>query len=201
MRPGEVELAETTTSLMSERWYNLLGKRQADRMDKLDPIDKNLEAKFTIACEIIERRLATLWNAIDAVDTKTNIILGFASVILVILAGFFSLEPSRWQAPSLVLFFLALLSYVILVIVSILSYRIRGWSYKPDPATLIKHCQDTNCSADDIREWAVSECESACSDNLAMLQEKSKLTNRVLYLFAAETVLLAFGLAYTLIIS
>jgi len=169
-------------------------------MGKLDAVDENLEAKFTTAYEIIEHRLTVIWNAIDAIDTKTNIILGFASVILVILAGFFSLEPSKWQVLSLVLFALALLSYVILVVVSILSYRIRGWSYRPDPATLIKHCQDNTRSADDIREWVVSECESACSDNLVMLQEKSKLTNRVLYLFAAETVLLAFGLAYTLII-
>jgi hypothetical protein len=169
-------------------------------MGKLDSVDENLEAKLTSAYEIIEHRLTAIWNAIDAIDTKTNIILGFASVILVILVGFFSLEPSKWQAPSLVLFFLALLSYVILVIMSILSYRIRGWSYRPDPATLIKHCQNSNYSADDIREWVVSECESACSDNLAMLQEKSKLTNRVLYLFVAETVLLAFGLAYTLVI-
>jgi hypothetical protein len=163
-------------------------------------MDKTSEAKFTTACEIIEHRLTILWNAIDAIDTKTNIILGFASVVLVVLVGFFSLEPGKWQALSLVLFSLALLSYVILVIVSILSYRIRGWSYRPDPATLIGHCQDNNYSADDIRKWVVSECESSCSDNLAMLQEKSKQTNRVLYLFVAETVLLAFGLAYTLII-
>ena len=163
-------------------------------------MDKDLEAKFTIACEVIEHRLDILWNAIDAIDTKTNVVLGFASVVLLILAGFFSLEPSKWQNLSLVLFILALLSYIVLVIVSILSYRIRGWSYKPDPATLIEHCQDNNCSADAVREWVVSECESACYDNLAMLQKKSKLTNLVLYLFATETVLLAFGLAYTLII-
>ena len=169
-------------------------------MHNHDSVDEDLEAKLTSASEIIEHRLSAIWNAIDAIDTKTNIILGFASVILVILVGFFSLEPSKWQVPSLILFFLALVLYVILVIVSILSYRIRGWSYKPDPATLIEHCQDNNYSADDVRMWVINECESACYDNLAMLQKKSKLTNWVLYLFAAETVLLAFGLAYTLII-
>jgi len=169
-------------------------------MSSSNPADKNLEAKFTIACEVIEHRLSIVWNAVDAIDTKTNVILGFASIILVVLVGFFSLEPGKWQIPSLVLFFLALVSYIILVIVSILSYRIRGWSYKPDPATLIRHCQDDTRSADDVRMWVISECESACSNNLVMLQEKSKLTNRVLYLFATETVLLAFGLAYSLII-
>jgi hypothetical protein len=163
-------------------------------------MDKTPEAKFTIACEVIEHRLDILWNAIDAIDTKTNVILGFASVVLTILAGFFSLEPSKWQALSLFLFFLALLSYIALVIVSILSYRIRGWSYRPNPATLIEHCQDNNYSADDVRAWVASECKSACYDNLAMLKKKSELTNLVIYLFAAETVLLAFGLAYTLII-
>jgi hypothetical protein len=169
-------------------------------MDESDLASKNLEAKFTTACEVIEHRLAIIWNAIDAIDTKTNVILGFASVVVVVLVGFFSLEPSKWQAPSVVLFFLALLSYIILVIVSILSYRIRGWSYRPDPTTLIKHCQDKASSAHDIREWVVSECQSACFTNLAMLREKSKLTNLVLYLFAAETVLLAFGLAYNLVV-
>ena len=169
-------------------------------MSSSNSADKNLEAKFTIACEVIEHRLSIVWNAVDAIDTKTNVILGFASVILVVLVGFFSFESSKWEAPSLALFFLALLSYVALVVVSILSYRIKGWSYRPDPATLIKHCQDNNYSADDIREWVVSECGSACYDNLAMLQKKSKLTNLVLYLFTTETVLLAFGLAYTLII-
>jgi hypothetical protein len=184
----------------ASKWYNRVEKRQADKMGKLDSASENLEAKLTSAYEIIEHRLTILWSTIDAIDTKTNIILGFASVVLVILAGFFSLEPSKWQPPSLVLFFLALLSYVILVIVSTLSYRIKGWSYRPDPATLIRHCQDNTRTVADIREWVVNECESACSSNLAMLQKKSKLTNLVLYLFAAETLLLAFGLAYTLII-
>jgi len=169
-------------------------------MSSSDSADKNLEARFTIACEVIEHRLTIIWNAIDAIDTKTNVILGFASVILVVLVGFFSLESSKWQDPSLVLFFLASLSYVALIIVSILSYRTRGWSYRPDPATLVKHCQDNNRSANDIREWVVSECESACSNNLVMLRKKSKLTNLVLYLFAAETVLLVSGLAYPLVI-
>jgi len=107
-------------------------------------MDKTLEDKFTIACQVIEHRLDTIWNAISAIDTKTNVILGFASFVLTILAGFFSLEPSKWQALSLVLFFLALLSYIVLVIVSILSYRIRGWSYRPNPVTLVEHCQDNN---------------------------------------------------------
>jgi hypothetical protein len=163
-------------------------------------VDKDLEAKFTTACEVIEHRLDILWNAIDAIDTKTNVILGFASVVLVILVGFFSVDPSKWQGPSLVLFVLALSSYIILVILSILSYRIRGWSYRPDPAALIEHCQDNNCSADDVKAWVTGECKSACYDNLAMLNKKSKLTNLVIYLFAAETMLLAFGLAYALII-
>jgi hypothetical protein len=169
-------------------------------MDEPDSAGKNLEAKFTTACEVIEHRLDTLWNAVDAIDTKTNVILGFASVVLVILAGFFSVEPSKWQGPSLVLFLLALSSYIALVVLSILSYRIRGWSYKPDPATLVEHCQDNNRSADDIRAWVIDECKSACYDNLDILKEKSKLTNLVIYLFATETVLLALGLAYTLII-
>lgn len=167
-------------------------------MDKPELEEKNPESKFTVAYEVIERRLVAIWNAIDAIDTKTNVILGFASVVLVVLVGFFSLDPNKWQTASLVLFLLALLSYVILLILSILSYRIRGWSYKPDPATLLEHCQDRECSADDLGKWVATECNAACYENLMWLEKKSRLTNWVLYLFAAETVLLAAGLALAL---
>lgn len=44
--------------------------------------------KCTVAYEVVEHRLSALWSAIDAVDAKTNIILGFASTIVVIIAGF-----------------------------------------------------------------------------------------------------------------
>ena len=156
-------------------------------MDKQDLPNRNSEDKLEIACKVIEHRLGVIWNAVDAIDSKTNIILGFASVIITVLVGFFSLDPSKWQTPSLVLFSLALISYILIVILSILSYRIRLWSYKPDPATLLKHCIDTQYDSDDIREWVAKECQAACCDNLKLMQKKSRLTNWVLYMFTLET--------------
>jgi len=37
--------------------------------------------KCTVAYEVVGHRLSGLWSAIDAVDAKTNITLGFASII------------------------------------------------------------------------------------------------------------------------
>lgn len=163
-------------------------------MSKNDEMDK-----FTIAYEVVERRLAALWDAIDAVDTKTNISLGFASTIVVIIAGFYSLESRVWPIPSLVLFGLALTAYIILVFLSVLSYRVREWSYRPDPDTLITHCQDDGCEIIDMKRWVADECRAACYDNARMLRRKSALTNWVLIVFATETILLVSGLIYGLV--
>ncbi len=161
--------------------------------------EKRLDEKFTTAYEVVEHRLTALWNAIDAIDTKTHIVIGFASVILVVLGGFYSLEPGAWPHLSLILFATALLSYIVLVVLGVLSYRIRGWSYKPDPATLLQHCEDETCSTSDMKRWVVNECKLACYDNLEKLKKKSTLTNWVLRTFAAETILLVSGLAYALV--
>lgn len=169
-------------------------------MTERDVEDLDLEDKLTTAHEVIEHRLTALWKAIDTIDTKTNIILGFASTILVILAGFYSLGTKAWPALSIVLFVIALAAYITLLILSIFSYRIRDWSYRPDANTLIEHSQDRKYNKADIEGWVATECMSACYANLGMLKTKSRLTNWVLYAFAVETVTLTSGLAYGLFI-
>lgn len=165
-------------------------------MTERDAEDLDLEDKLMTAHEVIEHRLAATWNAIDAIDTKVNIILGFASTVLIILAGFYSLGAQSWPALSIVLFGLALAAYTTLLILSIFAYRIRDWSYRPDANTLIEHSQDGRYSKTDIERWVATEGTSACYTNLRMLKTKSRLTNWVLYAFAVEMVTLASGLAY-----
>jgi len=155
--------------------------------------------KYKTAYEVIEQRLTALWSAIDSVATKTNIILGFASVILVVLAGFYSLENITWPCSTLVLFILAIATYVITVVLSLWSYRISAWSYRPDPDTLIEHSMDESCSLADLRRWVATECTAALKDNKSRLDTKAKLTNCVLGLFALETVFLVSGLAIAMI--
>lgn len=170
-------------------------------MTKRDVEDLNLEDKLTTAHKVIEHRLAAIWKAIDAIDTKINIILGFASTILIILAGFYSWGNKVWPTLSIVSFGLALAAYVTLLILSIIAYRIRDWSYRPDAKTLIKHSQDSKYNQTHIKEWVATECESACYTNLKMLKNKSRLTNCILYAFAVETVSLISGLAYGLFLA
>lgn len=160
--------------------------------------DRTLEDKLTIACEFIERRLTAIWSAIDAVDTKINIALGFASTILVLLAGFYSLGPSTWPLLSLILFGLASVAYIVLAILSVLVYMVRAWSYRPDPSTLVQHCKDKGYCIADIKQWAADECKSSCYDNLEKLNKKATLTNWVLGILALQTILIVFGLVYAI---
>jgi len=160
--------------------------------------ERELIEKLSMAYEVVEHRLTALWSAIDAVDTKTNIILGFASAVLVFLAGFYSWGDKEWPLPSLVLFCLTLAAYLTVVILSTLSYRIKEWSYRPDPSTLISHCQDENCSVPDMKRWIADECKLAIDNNLINLTKKARLTNWALKIFAVETILLAAGLIYAM---
>ena len=162
--------------------------------------EQHLESKLTMACEVVEHRLTALWSAVDAIDTKLNIALGFASTILVLLAGFYSLGSRTWPLSSLVLFGLALVAYIVLAVLSIKAYRVKAWSYRPDIDTLLQHCKDKKYSVADIKQWVADECNKSCYDNLDKLNKKATLTNRVLVTLAVETILLASGLAYALFV-
>lgn len=163
--------------------------------------EKHTESKLTVACELVEHRLTILWSAIDAIDTKTNITLGFASTILVLLAGFYSLGSRAWPLLSLVMLGLALVAYIVLAFLSVLAYRIKAWSYRPDVNTLLKHCENEKYSIAEIKRWVATECNSSYYDNLDKVKKKATLVNSVLVLFLVETVLLALGLAYALFVS
>ena len=172
-------------------------------MPEHDEYDMDLEGKLVTAHRVSEGRLAALWSAIDTVDTKTNTILGFASVILILFAGFYSLGNQSLENKALpvicvLLFIIALVAYIVLLVLSILSYRIRDWSYRPDLNTLIENSKNGKYNKADIEAWIADECESAFSANLILLRNKSKKANGVLYAFAVETVALASGLAYAL---
>jgi hypothetical protein len=164
-------------------------------MTNANTSEKDLENKLNLACEVADRRLTTIWGAVDSIDTKINIVIGFASTILVLLAGFFSLGDRAWPIPSLILFALALLAYIILAIISILAYRVRPWSYRPDVATLLQHCENKEYTITQMKTWLAEECNKSCYDNLNELKRKAKLTNWGLAILATETTLLVLGLA------
>lgn len=167
-------------------------------MEKKNLKQKQLEDKLTIACEVIERRLAVLWGAIDSIDTKINIALGFASTILGLLAGFYTLGNIVWPFPSLVLFGLATVAYILLAILSILAYRVRGWSYRPDAKTLLENCENENYDIVQIKRWVTEECNTSFYNNMKNLNKKATLTNYVLVVLVVETIMLTSGLAYAL---
>jgi hypothetical protein len=167
-------------------------------MEKKNLEQQQLEDKLTIACEVIENRLAVLWGAIDSIDTKINIALGFASAILGLLAGFYTLENRVWPFPSLVLFGLATVAYILLAILSILAYRVKDWSYRPDISTMLNNCTNRKYDLAQIKEWVANECKMSFEHNLNNLKKKATLANYVLVVLFVETIMLTSGLAYAL---
>jgi hypothetical protein len=167
-------------------------------MEKEANEKKQLEEKLTTACEVIENRLSTIWGAIDSVDNKINIALGFGSTILGLLAGFYALGNKEWTLASLILFSLALVAYIILASLSIYAYRVKAWSYRPDVDTLLKYCVDIKYSAVNIKKWIAEECNISCYDNIGGLNKKATIANRILVVIL-ETILLTVGLVCSLI--
>ncbi|MCK4368827.1 MAG: hypothetical protein KAV68_04085 [Dehalococcoidales bacterium] len=167
-------------------------------MEKKNLEQKQLEDKLTIACEVTENRLAVLWGAIDSIDTKINIALGFASSILGLLAGFYAIGDRVWPFPSLVLFGLAAVAYILLAILSILAYRAKAWSYRPDVKTLLENCENENYDIVQIKRWVAEECNTSCYKNLENLNKKAALANYVLVILVVETIMLTSGLAYAM---
>jgi len=167
-------------------------------MEKGNFKQKQLEDKLTIACEVTENRLTVLWGAIDSIDTKLNIALGFASTVLGLLAGFYALESRDWPLLSLILFGSATVAYILLAILSILAYRVKGWSYRPDVKTLLEHCENENYNIAQIKKWVAEECNTSFYINQKKLGKKATLTNCALVLLVVETILLTSGLTYAL---
>jgi hypothetical protein len=172
-------------------------KNEAQDVEKEDEAQKQLKDKFAIACQVAESRLSVSWNAISSIDTKINAAFGFASGILGLLAGFYSLGNHGFPTLSLVLFGLATLVYILLVILSITAYRVQKWSYRPDIKTLLDHCENENIVS--IQEWLANECKTSFDDNLISLNKKGTLANYILVLLAVETILLTAGLIYSIL--
>jgi hypothetical protein len=158
--------------------------------------EQRLKDKLDIACNIAESRLSVIWNTISDIDAKINAAFGFASVILGILAGFYSFENIKLPPGSLWLFALATLAYIFIVVLSLTAYRIKKWSYRPDIQTLLQHCLKEDIAL--IQEWLTNECKISFDENQKSLNKKATLTNYILVLFAVETILLSSGLIYSL---
>ena len=101
---------------------------------------------------------------------------------------------------SLVLFGLATVAYILLAILSILAYRVKGWSYRPDAKTLLEHCENKKYNLVQIKIWVAEECNTSFYYNLKNLGKKATLTNCVLVLLVVETILLTSGLTYALFV-
>jgi hypothetical protein len=159
---------------------------------------KENEDKLTMACEVVEKRLEVLWSAIDSIDTKINVVIGFASAILGLLAGFYALQTKEWALTSLILFGLAAAAYIILVILSIFAYRVKAWSYRPDVKTLLQHCENNEYTLVQMKKWLADECNESFYKNIDNLNKKADFANIALIIFIVETILLTSGFAYAL---
>lgn len=163
-------------------------------VDENKQITSETARKCQLACQVAEKRLDYVWSAIDSVDTKINVSLGFGSGILGLLAGFYALQGKSWPTTSLVLFSIATAAYLALAILSIYAYKTSDWSVRPHIPTLSEYCQNDKKDFETISTWLVNEYQTSLKDNQTKLAAKGNQANWGLVLLVIETVFLTSGL-------
>ncbi len=149
--------------------------------------------------EVAMNRLQAQMEQIDAIDAKLGTILGFASAILAIFAGFMALGNLERPLFALVLFGLAFLAYLALVIVTIYGYRLIEWHFRPDLNTLQEHCRSFDEAV--MKTWVADECIRSINDNRDNIAYKASSANRAVYLLALEVILLALTFLLPLLLN
>lgn len=106
-----------------------------------------------------------------------------------------------WPGVSHTAFALAGIAYIVLAALGLFAYRVRAWSYRPDPAEFVKHCTTEEYDLAQLKKWVANECILSCNTNIESLNRKASLTNWLLVLLALQTIFTVFGLAYAVIVA
>ena len=152
---------------------------------------KSLDVLYTLAARQLEEQLKEL----EGIDTKLGVIFGVSSVILGLLL---TSLPSADQVSTqrLLILIPPWIVYLTVVVMAVLSYRLRSVSYPPD---VRKMYEEALFWDDEItRRQVLATWVSAIGNNAALIRGKAKWAGFAIYLLAAEAVLatLSWGLIH-----
>lgn len=140
---------------------------------------KSLEVIYTLAARQLEEQL----KEFEWVDTKVGLVFGISSVILGLLL---TSIPSAGQVSTkrLLVLILPLVIYLIIIVVAVLSYRLRSVSYPPDVRRMYEEALFWN--EEITKRQVLSNWVSALDNNSLLLRGKAKRAGIAIYLLAIE---------------
>lgn len=143
--------------------------------------------------EIAANRLDTQWTQIEAVDRKIATYFAFASAILAIFAAVFQFaKPAQWPLFAFILSGVAVAIYIALVVFALRAYRFMRWSYRPDLQTFKQYCLTYDEAI--VKQWVADECIRSIKTNEDRIAIKTSAARKVIWLLAAETIIVAMTL-------
>lgn len=149
-----------------------------------------------VAYDVAMRRLEEQMRQIDAIDNKIGLIIGAASAVIAIFAGFAATTIENDRSVSLavggVFIALAIVSYLPAIGLGLLAYRFEKWDLRPNWSYLLEYAR--GYSEDSMRFWVAEGCVLSLDENSKTLQRKLDRAGWAAVFLATEATVSALGL-------
>ncbi len=133
------------------------------------------QSSAEVAYEVALRRLDSQFQRIDVIDGKVTGILGLASTMLGIFAGFIAVVVSSEEAASVVFAAGAgsviLASYLLVVWNALGATAIGDWDQRPDWRPLLDSAQELDLAT--MHLWVAEGCVASLEENEEKLLTKA----------------------------
>jgi hypothetical protein len=148
--------------------------------------------------EVAKRRLDEQLGEVDSMDSKATAAFAFSSSVLAAFAILFTIPHLnvRFNWPT-VLFFAALgvsvLTYIGVVWLLYLAYRVAEWSFNPALSDLAKALTAGNSTDNEILEWVGDEWGRSVEANRPRVADKRRYLGWALRLLPLEAIALVLA--------
>jgi hypothetical protein len=149
-----------------------------------------------VAYDVAMRRLDAQMQQIDAIDSKVRLVIGAASGVITLFAGFAAVtikaEIQACVIVGLVFMFLVILGYIPAIVLGVLAYRFREWERRPNWEALNQYIHEY--SEDTMRIWVAEGCIESLKSNEPKIKHKVSQAEWAMRFLGAETLFSATGL-------
>ena len=133
---------------------------------------------------------------IDAIDNKIGLIVGAASGVIALFAGFAATTIQTDSRASLIVgaLFMALVivSYLPAIGFALLAYKFEAWDLRPNWTYLVQYADQY--PEDTMQFWVAHGCVLSLESNSSRIQRKLDRAGRAIVCVSVETVVSALGL-------
>jgi len=151
-------------------------------------------ASVDVIYELAVNRLDRQFDQIDAIDTKVNVVFGFASLAIGVAAGFVGTAGSGPSPASAALLFSALAVYILVMMLALTAYIFRRFDYAPQVKQVWLDALFWQPSI--TKRQALSNMVEAIEANKERIEDKVRFGKAALILLVLEVILVTFSLFF-----